>query len=64
MAGRTVWKEVTDLPENEQTMFFESLAVERMRRLSNLCETSAKPWIVFYPPQEATREWYKKYADI
>lgn len=64
MAGRTVWKEMTDLPESEQTAFLNGLAAERMRRLNDLCETSAKPWTIFYPPQEVSKDWYKEYPDI
>ncbi|MCJ7532891.1 MAG: tagatose 1,6-diphosphate aldolase [Anaerolineales bacterium] len=64
MAGRAVWKEVTDHPESRQNAFLEGLAAERMRRLNDLCEALAKPWTVFYPLQEATMGWYKEYADI
>jgi len=64
MAGRAVWKEVTELAESEQMDFLLSTAAQRMKRLSDICETAARPWSVYYPSQNTSiYDWYKTYPE-
>lgn len=43
--GRAVWKEALEIPAQERAAFLDSVAGERMDRLSALCRVLASPWM-------------------
>jgi tagatose 1,6-diphosphate aldolase len=64
LAGRAVWKEATDLKGEARLDFLRTTAVERMRRLYDLCDALGKPWTDHYAPESTAENWYSSYADI
>ena len=64
MAGRAVWKEAVGLQEEALQSFLAGTARARMTKLTNACNSSARPWMDFYPPQEPLEDWYLEYPDI
>ncbi len=42
--GRAVWQEATALSGEERETFLRGTALERMRRLGELCDALARPW--------------------
>jgi len=60
--GRAVWKEATQLQDKERAAFLHETAVKRMRRITDLCNTEARPWTAVYAPPPIAPEWYVNYV--
>lgn len=44
LAGRALWQEAANMPNRDRFKFLERVAVDRMRQLSEMANTYAKPW--------------------
>ncbi|MEW6287440.1 MAG: tagatose 1,6-diphosphate aldolase [Chloroflexota bacterium] len=58
--GRAVWKEAVTMKPEERQTFLRDTALERLSRLTSLCNALAKPFTDFYAA-EAPFDWYKTY---
>jgi tagatose-1,6-bisphosphate aldolase len=58
--GRAVWQEAVKMQANERMKFLQTLARERLARLTSLCHALAKPYTDFYAA-EAPFDWYQTY---
>jgi tagatose 1,6-diphosphate aldolase len=58
--GRAVWKEAVMLDGDERMNFLDTIALQRISRLTSLCHALAKPYSDFYSA-EAPFDWYKNY---
>jgi tagatose 1,6-diphosphate aldolase len=58
--GRAVWKEAVTMERTERQTFLRDTAIERLSRLTSLCNALAKPFTDFYAA-EAPFDWYKTY---
>ena len=61
LAGRAIWKEALNLDGLERNAFLVNIAQERLRRLSELCAVSARPYFELCPPQTIERNWQSGY---
>lgn len=59
--GRAVWKEATKLTGEGRLNFLNTIAKERMERITALCDALAKPWTDFFTAPELTTDWYVSY---
>jgi tagatose-1,6-bisphosphate aldolase len=59
--GRAVWKEAVTMSPEERTVFLQTIARERLSRLTALCTALAKPWDDFYPTLQIDEHWYARY---
>jgi tagatose-1,6-bisphosphate aldolase len=59
--GRAVWKEAVMLEPAERKTFLDSVATERLARLTSLCHALAKPWTAFYSPPQFGGQWFADY---
>jgi tagatose 1,6-diphosphate aldolase len=64
LAGRAVWAEAADLAGAARQEFLQTIAVERMKRLTEVIEAYGRAWTDFYPDlgRGVSQEWYKKYG--
>lgn len=62
LAGRAIWKEAVTMSAADRESFLATTAAERLRRLSDIATTSARPWTDFYAPPPVHPEWWKSYA--
>ncbi len=58
--GRAVWKEAVTMSTVDRIQFLQTVGVERISRLTSLCQALAKPYTDFYAA-EALFDWYKSY---
>ncbi len=58
--GRAVWKEALTMTGNERILFLQTTALDRISRLTSLCQALAKPYTDFYTA-EVPLDWYKGY---
>jgi tagatose-1,6-bisphosphate aldolase len=58
--GRAVWKEAVNMNHETRNMFLNTIAVQRLSRLTSLCHALAKPYTDFYSA-DAPFDWYKNY---
>lgn len=58
--GRAVWQEAVAMTGLERSEFLQSVARQRLSRLTSLCHALAKPYTEFYSA-EAPFDWYKTY---
>jgi tagatose 1,6-diphosphate aldolase len=58
--GRAVWKEAVNMQADERMKFLQTIARERLARLTALCHALAKTYTDFYAA-EAPFDWYKTY---
>ncbi len=56
--GRAVWREAPGLPESERQGFLTNVALERMRRITELVDAVATPWRDYFQPVEVSAEWF------
>jgi tagatose-1,6-bisphosphate aldolase len=61
LAGRAIWKEALSLDGEERSTFLEEIALDRLRRLSELCTASARPFFELYPPLQLSKDWQMAY---
>jgi tagatose 1,6-diphosphate aldolase len=59
--GRAVWKEAVSMSPEERAAFLQTIARERISRLTALCTALAKPWTDFYPTHQIDEHWYARY---
>jgi tagatose-1,6-bisphosphate aldolase len=58
--GRAVWKEAVMMEYETHNTFLNTIAAERLSRLTSLCHALAKPYTEFYTA-EAPFDWYRNY---
>ena len=58
--GRAVWKEAVNAEQAERVTFLNTVAKQRLSRLTSLCHALAKPFYDFYQT-EAPFDWYTAY---
>jgi tagatose 1,6-diphosphate aldolase len=58
--GRAVWKEAVTMKAEERVTFLQTIARQRISRLTSLCHALARPYTDFYQA-EAPFDWYKTY---
>jgi tagatose-1,6-bisphosphate aldolase len=58
--GRAVWKEAVTMEHASRAAFLNTVAVQRLSRLTSLCHALAKPYNDFYST-EAPFDWHKTY---
>lgn len=59
--GRAVWRETTSLAPEEMENFLSNVAGERMRRITELVDALAIPWMNFFESPSVTPEWFQSY---
>jgi tagatose 1,6-diphosphate aldolase len=59
--GRAVWKEAVAMSPEARAAFLQTIARERLSRLTALCTALAKPWTDFYPTLQIDEHWYARY---
>jgi tagatose-1,6-bisphosphate aldolase len=59
--GRAVWKESVAMEPNDRAKFLQTVARERISRLTALCNALAKPWVDLYPNPQPGSRWYAEY---
>jgi tagatose-1,6-bisphosphate aldolase len=59
--GRAVWKEAVELRGESRTQFLREFGVQRLTRLTALCEALGRPWTEFFEAPSLPAEWYKSY---
>ncbi len=62
LVGRAVWKEATDFKGAERVAFLKTVAFERMRRLTALCDALGRPWTECYQPPMLEEGWFEGYG--
>ncbi len=60
--GRAVWQEAVALTGEGRSHFLETIARERLVRLTELCNHMAKPFTDFYISPPITPDWYRNYG--
>jgi tagatose-1,6-bisphosphate aldolase len=58
--GRAVWQEAVNMNHETRNIFLNTIAAQRLSRLTSLCHTLAKPYTDFYQT-ELSFDWYKTY---
>ena len=58
--GRAVWQEAVNMEHATRNTFLNTIAKQRLSRLTSLCHALAKPFTDFYTA-EAPFDWYKTY---
>ena len=62
-AGRAVWKEATALSGSARAAFLATTALERMARLTALCDALARPWSAYWQAPKVEEGWYHVYGN-
>jgi tagatose-1,6-bisphosphate aldolase len=60
--GRAVWQEAVALHGVGRSEFLVTIARERLIRIAELCNQSAKPFTDFYTSPPITPDWFKIYG--
>lgn len=58
--GRAVWKEAVTMGHETRSAFLQTIAKQRLSRLSSLCHALARPYTDFYRA-DVPSDWYKSY---
>lgn len=65
LAGRAIWQEAPGLPEGEQDQFLKTTAVERLDQLTEIANSSGRPWTELYAERiesaDTTEGWQARY---
>lgn len=65
LAGRAIWQEAPGLPESEQDEFLKTSAVGRLNELTEIANSSGRPWTELYAAQiegvDTTEGWQVRY---
>lgn len=65
LAGRAIWQEAPGLPEDQQQDFLESTAVSRLQELTQIANSSGRPWTELYAEKiagaDASEGWQARY---
>jgi tagatose 1,6-diphosphate aldolase len=59
--GRAVWQEATSLVGIEREQFLRDVARPRMKQITELCATLARPWGECFTPAAVGSSWYQSY---
>jgi tagatose 1,6-diphosphate aldolase len=59
--GRSVWNEAVTLSSEERARFLSTTARERFKRLAEIAQTSAHPWLNRYTISMPDENWYRTY---
>jgi tagatose 1,6-diphosphate aldolase len=60
LAGRSMWKDVLSLTGSDRVENLTGVALQRLRELSDIAQTYARPWIDWYQADVA-EGWYARY---
>jgi tagatose 1,6-diphosphate aldolase len=60
LAGRSMWKDALGLTGTTRVENLTGVAVQRLRELSNIAQTYARPWIDWYQA-DVSEKWYTRY---
>lgn len=60
--GRAVWKEAVSFQGQDRLDFLQGLAYSRMIRITQVCNSLARPWTEFYPVPPVGPDWFKQYG--
>ncbi len=58
LAGRAIWKESIAMSTADRQRFVGETSVDRLRRLSALTSSLARPWTDFYNPITPAKDWF------
>lgn len=65
LAGRAIWQEAPGLPEDEQAEFLNTTAVGRLNELTEIANSSGRPWTELYPGEietvDTSEGWQVRY---
>jgi tagatose 1,6-diphosphate aldolase len=65
LAGRAIWQEAPGLPETEQQQFLEKIAVQRLQELTEIANSTGRPWTSLYADEigavDSTEGWQARY---
>ncbi len=59
--GRAVWQEAVGRSGPARLAFLKEVARPRLRRLTDICNTHARPWTDFMTSPEISSHWYASY---
>ncbi|HEY3344143.1 MAG TPA: tagatose 1,6-diphosphate aldolase [Anaerolineaceae bacterium] len=62
LAGRAIWKEALEIDAASRAAFLAQTALERLRKLGDVCAQYARPYTDFYPVAPIREDWQKEYA--
>ena len=60
--GRAIWQEAATMDGEARRNFLGSKVVERMTRVTAICNALARPWTDFYRMEKPNPDWFKKYS--
>lgn len=63
LAGRAIWKEAVNMPENERATFLSGQATDRLKRLLEIAAEKSRPWSEFYSHPESKENWFETYPE-
>jgi tagatose-1,6-bisphosphate aldolase len=61
--GRAVWKEAVSSTGQDRIDFLQGPAYDRMVRITQVCNSLARPWTQFYPAPTVDADWYEQYEE-
>lgn len=61
--GRAVWQEATAMSGVQRQAYLQETVLERMERVTALCNALARPWTDFYAAENIDADWYKSYLE-
>jgi tagatose 1,6-diphosphate aldolase len=61
--GRAVWQEAATMTGELRRNFLHDKVVERMSRVTAVCNALARPWTDFYRMDKPSMDWYRKYSE-
>lgn len=61
--GRAVWQEATTITGVQRQAYLQETVLERMERVTALCNALARPWTDFYTAEKVDVDWYKTYLE-
>jgi len=64
IAGRALWKEAINIPWADRKAFLETVSAPRLRELSAICASAARPYTEKVTPPAADIGWMPYYGEI
>jgi tagatose 1,6-diphosphate aldolase len=64
IAGRALWKEAINIPPADRRAFLETVSAPRLRELSNICASAARPYTEKVAPPPAELGWMRHYGEM
>ena len=61
--GRAVWQEAAIMDGEARRNFLHTKVVERMNRVTAICNALARSWTDFYKMKKPTTDWYRAYPE-